>query len=129
MPFASDPQKLFFTFSLALSLLLAGICFAFGHFQWGASLTLGSLAGLWNFRGLYQDLAQVYEAQGNVAKKKVSPGSFTGRFLSRYLLLGLAFFAAFKIPQLHFLSFAAGFTVVHVILTVSGLVKTLRSGN
>ncbi len=122
--------------SILLSLLFAVLSFFFKRSRWGVGILLGAAVGMLNFYFLFQSFNQVYRhvyqpdaerASASGRHQGLGQWGMTVKFFARYLFLALAFFLAFKIRWIHFLSFVFGFFIVHLSLGLASLIRVLRS--
>lgn len=118
-------------YSLIAAAAVALLFLVFKKWTWASGIVLGTGAGLCNFYLLYKDFTSLFPAQGQprgaeVPARKPSPFSMAGKFFSRYLLLAVLFFLAFKIPGVHFAGFVLGFFLVHVNLAVVSFMRLMR---
>ncbi len=127
-------------YSLITAAVTALIFFVFKKWTWASGIALGAGAGLWNFYLLYKDFTNLFPAPSRgaadpggdlplkqaAASRRPSPLSMAGKFFSRYLLLAVLFFLAFKIPGVHFAGFVLGFFLVHVNFGVVSFMRLMR---
>lgn len=137
-------QKNVLLLSWAVSLTGAGIALLAGKMSWSIGLIAGSGVGMINFYLLWYGLekargwAQEARGQGKDSETLGAPRqeswrgawraqSLAGKFFLRYLFLAAAFFAAYKMPGMSFLSFVCGFFLVHLVLGLNTFWRFVRS--
>lgn len=125
-------------YSLIAGAVVALLFLVFKKWTWSTGIVLGTGAGLCNFYLLYKDFTNLFPASPRGAAdpsgerpleqavRRPSPFSMAGKFFSRYLLLAVLFFLAFKIPGVHFAGFVLGFFLVHVNLAVVSFMRLMR---
>jgi len=122
-------------FSIVGSVAVALIFLFLKKWAWSLGIMLGTGAGLWNFYLLYKDFAGMFSPPSDQAARREmalpSQGrlrqlSMVSKFFFRYLFLAVLFFAAFKIPGVHFVGFVLGFFLVHVNLAIVSFLRFMR---
>jgi len=109
-------------FSIVGSTVVALIFLFLKKCAWSLGIMLGTGAGLWNFYLLHKDFAGMFSPSQGRSRQL----SMVSKFFFRYLFLAVLFFAALKIPGVHFVGFVLGFFLVHVNLAIVSFLRFMR---